>query len=231
MLPSTLYIMWPCTYKVWICYVKRLRRRCIYKKYITWPLTLTLGSRSQWNVAQYPLHHLTYAPTKFEVATSKGLERNAFTRKYIIWLWVKVTRNVAQIPLTHVNYSATKFECATSNGLGGDIHLQETGRMTDRLRYKINIPLPFFLKKKVGKIIALNSEIMQMCRLICTFSIRIEWIQYIVKQFFSRPGTFGSLARRQILISDVANWYILRLGLLWTKQSIANHCAIYHFWN
>ena len=31
-------------------------------------------------VAQYPLHHVTYLVTKFEVATSNGLGENAFTR-------------------------------------------------------------------------------------------------------------------------------------------------------
>ena len=36
------------------------------------------------DVAQYPLHHVTYAPTKFEVVTSKGLGGGAFTTKYII---------------------------------------------------------------------------------------------------------------------------------------------------
>ena len=35
-------------------------------------------------VAQYPLHHVTYSPAKFEIATSNGLEEDAFTRKYII---------------------------------------------------------------------------------------------------------------------------------------------------
>ena len=33
------------------------------------------------NVARYPLHHVTYAPTKFEVATSNGLRGDAFKRK------------------------------------------------------------------------------------------------------------------------------------------------------
>ena len=36
------------------------------------------------NVAQYSLRHVTYFGTKFEVATSNGLEENEFTRKYII---------------------------------------------------------------------------------------------------------------------------------------------------
>ena len=34
------------------------------------------------NVAQCPLHYLTYAPTEFEVTTSKGLGGDAFTRKF-----------------------------------------------------------------------------------------------------------------------------------------------------
>ena len=35
------------------------------------------------NVAQYPLHHVTYAPINFEVAMSNGLG-DALKRKYII---------------------------------------------------------------------------------------------------------------------------------------------------
>ena len=37
------------------------------------------------NVAQYPLHHVTYPATEFEVATSNPLGGDTFTRKYIIW--------------------------------------------------------------------------------------------------------------------------------------------------
>ena len=36
------------------------------------------------NVAQCPLHHVTFAPTEFEVTTSKGLGEDAFTRKFNI---------------------------------------------------------------------------------------------------------------------------------------------------
>ena len=36
------------------------------------------------NVAQYPLHHVTYAPANFEVAMSNGSGGYAFTKKYII---------------------------------------------------------------------------------------------------------------------------------------------------
>ena len=34
------------------------------------------------NVTQCPLHHVTYAPTEFEVTTSKALGGEAFTRKF-----------------------------------------------------------------------------------------------------------------------------------------------------
>ena len=41
---------------------------------------LDLGVKATQNVAQYPLHHVTYSATKFEVATSNGLGGDAFTR-------------------------------------------------------------------------------------------------------------------------------------------------------
>ena len=45
------------------------------------------------NIAQHPLHHVTYVPAEFEVATSNGLGVDAFTRKYSINfdLEIKVT--------------------------------------------------------------------------------------------------------------------------------------------
>ena len=36
------------------------------------------------NVAQCPLHNVTYSATKFEVATSRSLGGDAFTRKFNI---------------------------------------------------------------------------------------------------------------------------------------------------
>ena len=44
---------------------------------------LNLRVKVTQNVAQYPLHHVNYPGTKFEVAMSKGLGLDAFTRKYI----------------------------------------------------------------------------------------------------------------------------------------------------
>ena len=75
------------------------------------PLTFTLGSDTQ-NVAQCPLHHVIYAPAKFEVAASNGL-RDAFTRTY-------TTQNITRYPLYHMTYAPARFEAATSNSLGGD---------------------------------------------------------------------------------------------------------------
>ena len=49
------------------------------------------------DVAQYPLHHVTYAHVKFEVATYNGLGGDALTRKY--------TQNVAQYPLHYLTYT------------------------------------------------------------------------------------------------------------------------------
>ena len=65
---------------------------------------------------------MTYAPTEFEVTTSKALGGEAFTRNSILDLdlEVKVTQTIAQYPLHHVNHPATKFEVARSNRLGGD---------------------------------------------------------------------------------------------------------------
>ena len=45
---------------------------------------LDLGVKVTQNVAQYPLHHVTFSATKFEVATSKGLGGDAFTRNFNI---------------------------------------------------------------------------------------------------------------------------------------------------
>ena len=42
------------------------------RKYIISFLILTLGQGETWNVAQYPLHHLTYTPAKFVAAMSNN---------------------------------------------------------------------------------------------------------------------------------------------------------------
>ena len=54
-------------------------RRCIYKKIQYLSFDLDLGVKVTQNVTQYPLHHMIYAFTKFEVATSNDLE-DTYTR-------------------------------------------------------------------------------------------------------------------------------------------------------
>ena len=148
MLPSTLYIMWPIqlqSLKLLRQKVKEMHLQEI--QYLTFDLDL--GVKVTRNVAQYPLHHLNYSATKFEVATSYRLVGDTSTRKYIFDL-VKVTRNVAQYPLHHVTYSTTKFEVATSNGLGEDTFTWNvTGGRTDRRTdFDAKLMYPFLLKKK-----------------------------------------------------------------------------------
>ena len=43
---------------------------------------LDLEVKVKQNVAQCRQHHVTYAPKKFKVTTSKGLGGDAFTRKF-----------------------------------------------------------------------------------------------------------------------------------------------------
>ena len=64
--------------KVWSCYVQWLGGDAFTRKYIISPLTLMLVQGQTWNVAHYPLHHMTYAPAKFEVGMSNGLGENSF---------------------------------------------------------------------------------------------------------------------------------------------------------
>ena len=66
-------------------------------------------------VAEYPLHHVTYALAKFEVAMSKGLGHE-FTRKSIIHLLFDLC-DVVQYPLLHVTYALVKFEGGMSSTL------------------------------------------------------------------------------------------------------------------
>ena len=42
---------------------------------------LDIGVKVTQNVTQYPLHHATYSGTKFEVASSINLGRDAVTKK------------------------------------------------------------------------------------------------------------------------------------------------------
>ena len=47
-------------------------------------LTFDHGVKATGNVAQYPLHHVNYSDTKFEVGTSNSLGGDTFTRKKLL---------------------------------------------------------------------------------------------------------------------------------------------------
>ena len=76
--PSTLCDL--CTGKIWSCYFQKFMRRWIYKKIHYLTFDLDLGVKVTRNVTQYPLHHVIYASTKFEIATSNGLGGDTITR-------------------------------------------------------------------------------------------------------------------------------------------------------
>ena len=86
------------------------------------------GVKVTQDITQYPLHHVTYSDTKFEVATSNSLEGDAFTSKYIIFNLTldQGHAKCCEYPLHHEIYSGTKFEVATFNGLGGGAFTKKT---------------------------------------------------------------------------------------------------------
>ena len=90
---------------------------------------------------------MTYAPAKFEVATSNGLGGYAFTRKYIIgsWPWGQSHTKHCPVPSTSCDlYTCIVCSCYVKwfrrrcnyKKCYGQTHR----RRTDRLWYKINIP-------------------------------------------------------------------------------------------
>ena len=74
---------------------------------------MTLGQGHTRNVAQYPPHHMTYAPAKFEVAMSNCLEKMHLQEIFDLTLG---QGHMKYCPLHHVTYVPAKFEVATVNG-------------------------------------------------------------------------------------------------------------------
>ena len=75
MLPSTLDIMWPMHQQSLILLYPTVEEK----------INLKENTLKDLNLAQCPLHHVTYAPTEFEVTTSKTSGGEAFIRKFNIW--------------------------------------------------------------------------------------------------------------------------------------------------
>ena len=81
-LPSTRNIMWPMRRQnLKLLLPKHYEEMCFQENTL---FDLDLGVKVTRNIAQYPLLHVTYARAKFEVATSKSLWGDAFTRNNII---------------------------------------------------------------------------------------------------------------------------------------------------
>ena len=70
------------------------------------------------NVAWYLLHHVTYAPSKIEVARSNSLGGDVFTRKkhYLTLTWSRSHEMLPSYPLHHVTYTPANFEVPSSKG-------------------------------------------------------------------------------------------------------------------
>ena len=67
------------------------------------------------HIVQYPLHHVTYAPAKFAVATSKGLGEDAFTRKYIVWSLTLGQGHMKRFPVPSTSCDLCIYKVSTSN--------------------------------------------------------------------------------------------------------------------
>ena len=68
-----------------------------------WPCGLDPGVKVKHNVAHNPLHHVTYAPAKFEAATSNSVGYAHLHEN---------TQNIVQYPLHNVIYvSVVKTRC------------------------------------------------------------------------------------------------------------------------
>ena len=76
-----------------------------------------LGVKVILNAAQYPPHHVTYAPVKYEAATSKRFWRGYIYNKiHYLTLIYKMLPSTLYI----ITYAPAKFEVAMPNTLGGD---------------------------------------------------------------------------------------------------------------
>ena len=83
MLTSTLDFMWP-MHQQSLMLLHPMEKEKIHLKE---NILFDLGVKVTQNVAQYPRHHVTYAPAHFDIATSHCWGEDAFTRKYIKWPW------------------------------------------------------------------------------------------------------------------------------------------------
>ena len=191
-----------CAGKIWSCYFQNIMRRCVFKKIHYLTIDLDLGVKVTQNIAQYPLHHVTYTRAKFEVATSKSLWGDAFTRKYIIrpltltlgsrshemspsTLYIMWSMHLQSFKLLRPTV-LEKIQLQGTWRMDGQLDRQTDrctdGRTTDRLWYEINIP--YFSYEKAGIIIIITISA-ESCSRECTTLATAHHIYaiYIVLQF------------------------------------------------
>ena len=70
MLPSTLDLCDLCTSKILMLLHPMVKEKMHLQENTLFDLNL--GVKVTQNVAKYPRHHVTYAPAKFDIATSHG---------------------------------------------------------------------------------------------------------------------------------------------------------------
>ena len=78
---------------------------------------LDLGIKATLNIAQYPLQHVTYAHSRFEVAMSNLRFRSRYIYKKTQYLTFDLNHGVkvTPFPLHHVTDVPAKCEVALSN--------------------------------------------------------------------------------------------------------------------
>ena len=104
-----------------------------------------LGVKDTQNVAQYPLHHVTFSATKFEVATSNHLGGDTFTRKYIIWPWGQGHTKCLPVSSTSCDLFTYKvWSCYLLRFRRRYIYKKRDGWLWHEIK------IPFFSKEKGG---------------------------------------------------------------------------------
>ena len=103
MLLSTLDIMWPMRQQSLMLLHPMVKEKMHLQENKLFNLDLWV--KVTQNVAQYPRHHVTYAPAKFDTAHPKVKEMHLQENTlFDLDLRVKDTRNVAQCPLHYLCY-------------------------------------------------------------------------------------------------------------------------------
>ena len=86
---------------------------------------LDLGVKVTRNIVKFPLHHVIYAPAKFEFAMSNSFGGDAFTKKIHFWpstltLGAGSHKLLSSTSTSCILCTPAKLEVAISNGKRGD---------------------------------------------------------------------------------------------------------------